>query len=174
MNHHQPESTNPNEDIEQQILLRSSQELPSSEAARLDSLLAGDTEAGAFAKFIHETLPAATKAPRDFAAEAIYATMAPRDFAAVAIATAAPSASVLLFPHFRKVAAAAAAVILVGMFIAQQSHHTLSDTIIAGDPSPPTSRLTAQISNRLDALESDLTQSRSRLTNGRYHRSTSL
>ena len=144
-----------NETIENQILLRSTGELPADEIAALEKVLASDAEAADFARFVAEKLPA--RAPRDFAAAAIRAVSLERN--------------VLAFPPLWKLAVAAA-VLIFASFAAIR--------VFTPDAPPPiaasqnSARETAQISTRMDTLESDITAAREHLARGRYHRQTDI
>ncbi len=137
--------------IENQILLRSTGELPHEENSALDAVLARDAEAADFAHFVAERLPAS----------------APRDFAATAIRDAVPERKVIAFPLRWKLAAAAA--VAIGAFVATRSFTPDTTTPPIADTRPPV-RVMADISTRMDALESELTTARQRLAHGRYHR----
>lgn len=139
------------EHIESQILLRSTGELTPEDAAALDAVLAGDAEAAAFAQFVAESLP----------------VLAPRDFAAAAIREAGPERKVIAFPLHWKLASAAAAVVsalaVVRFFPPGGTPAPIAHTA-------PAERVTASISARASALESELTAVRQQLALGRYHR----
>jgi hypothetical protein len=148
-------------------------------AGLLTSPSTGDTPA-AFAHFVERELPLAAKAPRDFAAEAI--AKAPRDFAAEAISAVAaqePASNVVPFPlrKYATVVAAAAAVLVLAVNVLQNRPHKPDKPDEAqtayAPPIAPT-RTTAKISSRLDALEAELTEARSRVGRGRYVHSTTL
>ncbi len=153
-------NANDRQHLEDQLLLRSTGELPPADSNDLDP------EAAAFAKFIEQDLPTAARAPIDFASIAIAAaheSPAPRDFAAQAIATAMPKRK----PITRLwTMAAAAAVLIMGALTLQLTHHP--DTQVA----TVTARTTVAISERLTDLEAELTTARSRYTHSRYATST--
>ena len=142
--------------IEAQLLLRSSGELPPEESAALEAALACDPAAAAFARFVEETLPAATAAPRDFAALAI---------------AAAPAARAAVFPRLWKFTAAAAAMILA----TTAALHFLPQEPDGSGPAPPQvaavlPRTTHHLSARLDTIEDELAATRRRFERSRYHR----
>lgn len=144
-----------NEHLENQLLLRASGELPPEEAAALEETLARDPDAAAFARFIEE-LPAAARAPRDFAAEAIRAAL--------------PERKVIAFPRLWKLSAAAAAVIAAATLAVHFSNRPAPPPPIAES----TPRTTTEISARLDAIESEIADARSRFARGRHHRQTEI
>jgi hypothetical protein len=140
------------ETLEKQILLRSTGELPQVDHATLNAALEADPEAAAFARFVAGTLPA----------------RAPRDFAAVAIDQAMPERSAIPFPRAWKIAAAAAAVAMASLVATRFStQETARERFVT---TPATTRVTADISARMDALDSELSTARQRLSQGRYHR----
>ena len=144
------------ETLENQILLRSTGELPPEENAALERVLAHDAEAAEFARFVAEKLPA----------------RAPRDFAAAAIRDAAPERNVIAFPRLWKLATAAAAVAVVSLVAVRFFAPDPPPISLASAPHPQ--RVTAEISARLDAIESDITASRQQLARGRHHRATDI
>ncbi len=172
-----PESALPPNDLELQVLLHSTGELPASDAEALEAQLAAHPELAAFAKFIADDLPTAARAPRDFAAAAIF--QAPRDFAAEAIAAAAaerPAGKVLRLRRPWLYAAAGAAAAVVALLVYREAADKPGTPLVLSDPplaQPAPARLTAQITTRLAAVEAELTEARSRISRGRYH-STSL
>lgn len=143
------------ENLENKILLRSTGELTPAENAALEKVLASDSEAAEFARFIAAKLPA----------------RAPRDFAAAAIRAASPERNVLAFPPLWKLTAAAAAIVIAS-FVAVR--------VLTPDATPPiagaqtSARETAKISARMDTLESELATAREHLARGRYHRQTDI
>ena len=143
-----------NEHLENQLLLRASGELPPEEAAALEEILARDPEAAAFARFIGE-LPAAARAPRDFAAEAIRAAL--------------PERKIIAFPRLWKISAAAA-VIATATLAVHFSNRPATPPPIADSAR----RTTTEISARLDAIESEIADARSRFARGRHHRQTEI
>ncbi len=175
-----PPSPDPRDDIELQILLHSTQELSPQEANMLAGCLEKDAGAAAFFQFLHETLPAVAKAPRDFAAMAIDYAVAPRDFAEEAISLAMQSdktSKVVQFPHMRKyavLAAAAAVVVFLVMptILNRRPQQTTEATTVA--VTEPSSRITSHLSARLDALESELLEPSLRQSRVRHQRFTTL
>lgn len=167
----------PGEELERKILLRSTDELPLDESLALDARLANHAAAVSFADFVENELPLATKAPRDFAALAI--AKAPRDFAAEAISALTvepPVRKVVSFP-LRKYAAvaSAAAVVVLAFNIWNRTHQSdLTDPSYVKTTTTTPARTTVSISNRLDAMEAELTEARSRMGRGRYAHSTTL
>lgn len=147
------------EDIQNQILLRSSGELSPEEQEKVSNTLANDTEADAFARFLTHDLPAAANAPRDFAAIAI-AQLPARNGA---------------FQRILPWAVAAVAVAL-GTLIWLPNGKKAPQTIVNYETvTPPASqRVTSSISTRLSLLEADLAASRTRLSKSRYNRHTTL
>lgn len=141
------------EHIEKQILLRSTGELTLEQNAELDAVLTHDAEAAEFARFVAESLP----------------VRAPRDFAAAAIREAEPERKVIAFPLRWKLASAAAAAVVAALALVRFFPP-------GGTPTPPIAhtapaeRVTASISARAVALESELTAIRQQLAHGRYHR----
>ena len=142
------------EHIEEHILLRFTGELTPEQSVALDAVLARDAEAAAFARFVAESLP----------------VRAPRDFAAAAIREAQPERKAISFPLRWKLASAAAAAAVVAAFAVVRFFPS------GGPPVPPialkvtSERVTADISARASALESELTAVRQQLALGRYHR----
>ena len=170
-------SPDPGEELERKILLRTTGELPLDESLALDAMLVNNAAAANYADFVENELPLATKAPRDFAALAI--AKAPRDFAAEAIAALSvepPNRKVVSFP-LRKYAAvaAAAAVVVLAFNIWNRTHQSdLTDPTYVKITTPAPARTTVSISSRLDAMEAELTEARSRMGRGRYAHSTTL
>jgi hypothetical protein len=157
------------DDIEKRLLLRSTGELPLTDAPPSDA-------AAGFARFVEKELPLAAKAPRDYAAEAIRAAAhegAPRDFAAEAIA--AESRKVVAFPRVSRFAAAAA-VVAVGVYLVDWTDRSdRSDrTSLATPALAAAPRVTEQLSTRLASLGDDITAARTRISRGRFNRSTTL
>ena len=167
----------PGEELERKILLRSTGELPQEESLALDAMLASNAAAANYADFVEHELLLANKAPRDFAALAI--AKAPRDFAAEAISALTvepPIRKVVPFP-LRKYAAVAAvaAVVVLALNIWNRTHQSdLTDPSYVKTTTTTPARTTVSISNRLDAMEAELTEARSRMGRGRYANSTAL
>lgn len=167
----------PAEELERKILLRSTGELPLDESLALDAMLANNAAAANFAGFVENELPLASKSPRDFAALAI--AKAPRDFAAEAISVLTvepPARKVVSFPlrKYAAVAAAAAVVVLALNIWNRTPQSDLTDPTYVKITTPAPGRTTVSISSRLDAMEAELTQARSRMGRGRYAHSTAL
>ena len=155
--------------LEDQLLLRTTSELSPEQITALDGALDEDTEAAAFTNFLERDLTLATRAPRDFAAEAIAATHdvhAPRDFAAQAIANAMPKRKTT--PRLQTMAAAAAVLILFALTVQLTRQH---NPIVAVANAP---RITVALSERLVDLEAEITTARSRLSHSRYAIPTTL
>ena len=138
--------------LEEQILLRHSGELAADEKAALEKTLRDDPEAADFARFIDGELPAAARAPRDFAAAAIDA--------------AQPARNVVAFPRIWKLTAIAAAIV-AGIFLASQQ-------IAPPPPVNDTQRATEQFSARADTIEDELAATRLAYSRGRYSRKTEI
>ncbi len=139
------------ENIENQILLRSTGELSPGENTALEKSLADNAAAAAFARFVAEKLPAS----------------APRDFAAAAIRDTSPVGHVIAFPRLWKLAVAAAVVVASLVAVRVFTPDTPPLPVAAAHHH---ARVTADISARMDALESELAAARQRLAHGRYHR----
>lgn len=142
--------------LEEQLLLRTTGELPPGELAALNRTLASDPEAAAFARFIEIELPAAARAPRDFAA--------------AAIAAAAPARNVIAFPKLWKFAAIAAAVV-AGMFV---SPHFFPPDPVLPVATATTLRTTEEISARADDIEAEIATTHLTYSRGRYSRQTEI
>lgn len=150
---------NPDPQLELQVLLRSSGELPAAAQESLDQALNDDADAADFAHFIDHELPAAATAPRDFADAAIVTAAmtespAPRDFAATAINSAAAAPSPSAWRWVAGIAAAAAAATLALLLPSEKTPALPPGPRLAAVPTPSTAALSQRISN----LEQDLAQ----------------
>lgn len=143
------------ENLENKILLRSTGELTPDENAALEKVLAADSEAADFARFVAEQFPA----------------RAPRNFAGAAIREAVAERNVIAFPRLWKLSAAAAAVVLASVAAVRLF---TPGTLPPVADAPPAARVTVEISARADILESDIATARQQLAHGRYHRTTDI
>ena len=142
------------EHLENQLLLRASGELPPGEAAALEEILARDPGAAAFARIVAE-LPAAARAPRDFAA--------------AAIRSAVPERKIIAFPRLWKLAAAAAVLVAATLAVHFSNRPPTPQPIAES-----ARRTTTELSARLDSIESEIADARSRLGRGRHLRQTEI
>ena len=142
------------EQIENQILLRSTGDLSPEECEALERVIETDPEAAEFARFVDEALPVGAAAPRDFAAEAIAEVPAPTGWWRPLIPIAA---------------------ILIVLAIAIPHMLPSGKTFPAGVPfanrtAPRPERVTEDISQRIDRIESELSIARASVARGRYSR----
>lgn len=138
--------------LEEHILRRNSGELSPDENAALETTLRDDPEAAEFARFIDCELPAAARAPRDFAAAAIDA--------------AKPERNVIAFPRIWKLTAIAAAIV-AGIFLVSQQ-------IAPPPPVNDTQRATERFSARATNIEDELAATRLAYSRGRYSRKSEI
>ena len=135
------------EELETQILLRSTGELSPEACAQLQQALASDAEAAAFAHFIDAQLPAAARSPQDFASIAIH--RASQAFAGKAMQARAP------WKHRRSAGIAGIAAVAACLAIVAGLHFMPS---IPHEPLAivPQDRVTVAITKQLDRIESEL------------------
>lgn len=164
--------TTPLTEIERAILLHTSGELTSEEEAELALVLLADRNAAAYAHFIQDDLLAATNAPRNFAETAL--TRAPQDFAMRAIEQVHGNKKIpsprSRKPIYRLLAAAALVMLSASVFWFQATPPRQVD--VAMTSTQTETRLTTQLSQRTNSLESELFRDRTRSSRNRYHNSS--